>query len=292
MKTWMVYGKQLIKKMNRHRITGLAAEQAFYYLLSIFPLLILLLSILPYLSMDPQAVSNIFHDFIPTETSQLMEDTLYSILNERNSSLLTIGIVGTLWSASNGINAFIHSMNIAFDVKETRNYLTNRFLAIIMTIGIICAFIIALLLPVFGNIILDLIDQFVPISDEFLSLIHVLRWGIAVIVISIILAFLYKVAPNMYLSIKHVLAGAVIATILWLLVSLGFSFYVNNFGNYSATYGSLGGVIALMLWLYLTGLSLIIGGEINAFLYRKIFTPYSRNYSDIKKRDVQKGQFH
>lgn len=292
MKPWMVFGKQLIKKMNRHRITGLAAEQAFYYLLAFFPLLILLLSILPYLSIDPQTISNVFRDIIPTEASQLMEETLYSILNERYSSLLTIGIVGTLWSASNGINAFIHSMNIAFDIKETRNYLINRFLAIIMTIGIICAFIVALLLPVFGKVILNLVDQFIPISDEILSLIHILRWTIAIIVISVILAFLYKVAPNMNLSIKHVIVGAVTATILWLLVSLGFSFYVNNFGNYSATYGSLGGVIALMLWLYLTGLSLIIGGEINAFLYRKIYTPYSRKYIDIKISDVRKGHFH
>lgn len=276
MSPWFDTGKQLIQKMNSNRITGLAAEQAFYYLLSIFPLLILLLSILPYLSINPQVISNFSQNFMPIETSQLMEETFISILSQRSNSLLTIGIVGTIWSASNGINAFIHSMNIAFDVKETRNYLMNRLLAIIMTFGLICAFIIALLLPVFGNIILDFIDKFLSISYEIQNLIHVLRWGIAVIIISIILAFLYKVAPNIHLSFKHVLVGAVIAAILWILVSLGFSFYVNNFGNYSATYGSLGGVIVLMLWLYLMGLSLIIGGEINAFLYRKIYIPHTK----------------
>ncbi len=274
--TWIDFGKQLIKKMNTHRITGLAAEQAFYYLLSIFPSLILSLSILPYLSINPQVVSNFFQTFIPIETSQLIEETFISILSERNNSLLTFGIVGTIWSASNGINAFIHSMNIAFDVTETRNYFMNRIFSIIMTFGLICAFIIALILPVFGNIILDLINQVLPISDEIQSLIHVLRWGIAVVIISIILAYLYKIAPNIHLSLRHVLVGAVIATILWLLVSLGFSFYINNFGNYSATYGSLGGVIVLMLWLYLTGLSLIIGGEINAYLYRNIYVPHSK----------------
>ena len=276
MATWFASGKQLIKKMNTHRISGLAAEQAFYYLLSIFPLLILLLSILPYLSINPQVISNLTHDFIPEQTAKLVEDTIFSILRERNSSLLTIGIVGTIWSSSNGINAFIHSMNIAYEVEETRNYLMNRFLAIIMTLGLICAFIIALILPVFGNIILDIVNKFLPISNGFQNLIHVLRWAIAVIAITIILAFLYKVAPNIKLSIKQVLAGAVIATILWLLVSIGFSFYVNNFGNYSATYGSLGGVIVLMLWLYLMGLSLIIGGEINALLYRIMYFPHTK----------------
>ena len=228
------------------------------------------------MSINPQIISNFTQDFIPKETSKLVEETVFSVLSERNSSLLTFGIVGTIWSASNGINAFIHSMNIAFDVKETRNYLMNRFLAIIMTFGLICAFIIALILPVFGNIILKLVDKFLPISYEIQNLIHVLRWVIAIIIISIILAFLYKIAPNVHISIKHVLIGAVIAAILWILVSLGFSFYVNNFGNYSATYGSLGGVMVLMLWLYLTGLSLIIGGEINAFLYRNIYFSHTK----------------
>ena len=91
-------------------------------------------------------------------------------------------------------------MNIAFDVTETRNYFMNRILSIIMTFGLICAFIIALILPVFGNIILDLINKVLPISDEIQSLIHVLRWGIAVVIISIILAYLYKIAPNIHLS--------------------------------------------------------------------------------------------
>lgn len=269
-------GKQLIQRINSHRITGLAAEQAFYYLLSVFPLLILLLSTLPYLSINPKVISDFSRNFIPIETSQLMEATLKSILSERNSSLLTFGIVGTIWSASNGINAFIHSMNIAFEVKETRNYLMNRLLAIIMTIGLIGAFIIALTLPVFGNTILTFSNKFLPISYEIQNLIHVLRWVFAVIMISIILAFLYKIAPNIYLSFKHVWVGALMAAILWIVASLGFSFYVNNFGNYSGTYGSLGGAIVLMLWLYLMGFSLIIGGEINALLYRKIYVPHTK----------------
>lgn len=270
MTTWLNFGKQLITELNKHRITGLAAEQAYYYLLSVFPMLILLLSILPYLSINSQVVSDFSYNFLPIETAQLIKETFISLINERNRELLTFSIIGTIWSASNGINAFIHSMNIAFDVQETRNFFINRLLSIIMTFGLIIAFIIALILPVFGNILLDLLNQLVLIPDEVQRFIHVLRWGVAVIIISIILAYLYKVAPNIQLSFKEVFIGAVTATILWLLVSLGFSFYVNNFGNYSATYGSLGGVIVLMLWLYLTGMSLIIGGEINAILYRHI----------------------
>lgn len=256
--------------MTKNRITGLAAEQAFYYLLSIFPFLILVLSILPYLSINPKIASDFLHDFVPVDTSQLIEGTFISILSERSGKLLTIGLIGTIWSSSKGMNSFIYSMNIAFEVKETRNYISNRFLSIIMTIGLISAFVIALLLPVFGNILLNLVDKIVPISSDIERIIHVSRWGIAAIAITSILAWVYKLAPNIHLSLKQVLVGAIIAAILWILVSLGFAFYVENFGHYSATYGSLGGVIVLMLWLYVSGLSLIIGGEINALLFKRL----------------------
>ncbi|MFJ8267655.1 YihY/virulence factor BrkB family protein [Peribacillus asahii] len=274
--TWFTFGRQLIQKLKVDRVTGLAAEQAYYYLLSLFPMLILLLSILPYLSINPQAALTFLHDFVPSETNQLIEETIITILSERNGRLLTIGIIGTIWSASNGMNAFIHSMNIAFEVQETRGFIMTRLLSIILTFGIILAFIVALALPVFGQVLLDFVNQLFPISDHGQRLFHLLRWVIAVVVISIVLAFLYQIAPSKPLPLQHVWIGAVTAALLWLLISFGFSFYVNNFGNYSATYGSLGGVIILMLWLFLTGLALIIGGEINAILQRNHTAPHSK----------------
>lgn len=273
---WMNFGKQLIKKMNEHRVTGLAAEQAYYYLFSLFPLLILLLSVLPYLSIHSQVALNFLNDFAPSQTKELIKNTIITILNKRNSGLLTIGIIGTIWSASNGMIAFIQSMNIAFEVKEKRNFIITRLLSIFLTFGLIFSFIIALALPVFGNVILDLVKHFFPISENAQNLFHITRWIIAVVVISIVLSCFYHIAPNIHLPFKQVFIGALTASILWLIFSFGFSIYVSNFANYSATYGSLGGVIVLMLWLYLTGLAFIIGGEINALLYRNIYAPYTK----------------
>lgn len=267
--TWLNFGIQLINRLKDHRVTGLAAEQAYYYLFSLFPLLFLLLSILPYLSINSQVALDFLHDMAPSQTTELIRSTLVSILDKRNSEWLTIGIIGTIWSASNGMNALIISMNIAFEVKETRNYLITHLLSIFLTIGLIFCLIIALALPVFGNIIFNLFVHYYPISENFQSLFDVLRWGIAIVVIPIAISCLYHMAPNIHLPFKQVYIGAIIATMLWLILSFGFSIYVTNFANYSATYGSLGGVIVLMLWLYLIGLSLIIGGEINALLYRK-----------------------
>ena len=222
-------------------------------------------------------ILNLFNDFAPSQTTKLIQDTSVTILSKRNSGLLTIGIIGTIWSASNGMNAFRVSMNIAFEVKETRNYIITHLVSIFLTLGLIFALIFALVLPVFGNVLLELVDHFSPIPEYIQSLFHILRWVIAIIVISIVLSSFYHFAPNIHLPFRQVFVGAITATILWLTFSYGFSISVSHFFNYSATYGSLGGVIILMLWLYLTALSLIIGGEIIALLHRNIHAQNSKS---------------
>lgn len=269
LKSLFAFGKELNQEIKEDRATGLAAEQAYYYMLSLFPLLILLLSILPYLQIEPQKAIEFINNFLPSESTEVLEENIVTIVSERNGGLLTIGILGTIWSASNGMNAFIHAMNIAFDVEETRNFIKARLISIVLTLVLIFAFIVVLVLPVFGSTIINMIEYVVPLSESFESLINLLRWVVALAVLVIVLTTLYRFAPNKQYPFKQVIPGAVSATIIWLAISLGFSFYVSNFGNYSATYGSLGGVIILMLWLYLTGLTLVIGGEINALFHKR-----------------------
>lgn len=268
-------GKQLGREIKEDRATGLAAEQAYYYMLALFPMLILLLSILPYLSIQPQEALDFLENIMPSETTEVFREDIIKLVSEQNGGLLTFGILGTLWSASNGINAFIHSMNVAFDVEETRSFIKARLLSILLTLGLTVAFVVALLLPVFGNVILDYVKMIIPVPDSMEILFSILRWVIAIVVISLVLAVMYRYAPNKHYPFKQVIPGAIVATVIWQLISLGFSFYITNFGNYSSTYGSLGGVIVLMLWLYLTGLALVIGGEINAIVHRQS-TPTTR----------------
>ncbi|MDQ0246642.1 membrane protein [Bacillus fengqiuensis] len=268
MEKWISFGKKLKEEIKDDRATGLAAEQAYYYMLSIFPILILLLSIVPYLSIDPQKAIAFMQGVMPSETAKVFDETVVSIVTQPNGGLLTIGILGTLWSASNGMNAFMHAMNVAFDVEETRSFIKTRLLSIGLTVGLIFAFIIALVLPVFGNVLLNTIEFFIPLPGKTELLLKILRWLIAIGVMIVVLSVLYRLAPNKHYPFKQVIPGAVTATIIWQIISLGFSFYVSHFGNYSATYGSLGGVIILMLWFFLTGFALVLGGEINA-LYHK-----------------------
>ncbi|WHX38872.1 YihY/virulence factor BrkB family protein [Mesobacillus sp. AQ2] len=263
------YGKSLLGELKKDRATGLAAQQAYYYMLALFPMMILLIAIVPYLNIDPQKAINVVNQLLPEESAQLLRDNVVKLVSERNGGLLTFGIIGTIWSASNGMNAFMKAMNIAYDVKETRSFIKARLVSIFLTIGLILAFVIALLLPVFGNVILETIQTIIPIPEPYDIIFNVIRWVIGIVVMVAVLTGLYRIAPNKHYPFKHVLPGAIFATIVWQLISLGFSFYVSNFGNYSATYGSLGGVIVLMLWLFLTGLALVLGGEINAIYHRE-----------------------
>ncbi|RSK43040.1 YihY/virulence factor BrkB family protein [Bacillus canaveralius] len=264
----MPFVKKLGKEIKDDRVTGLAAEQAYYYMLSIFPMIILLLSLLPYLSIDPEEAIGFMQTVMPGETANVFQENIVEIISKPNGGLLTFGIVGTIWSASNGMWAFIRAMNTAFDVEETRSFIKARLVSIGLTFGLILTLIIALMLPVFGDVIIDFLNSYLNIPEQIEILFRVLRWVIAISVMIVILAVLYKVAPNKHYPFKHVLPGAIFATVVWQLISLGFSFYLNHFANYSATYGSLGGVIILMLWLFLTGLALVLGGEINAIYHR------------------------
>ncbi|MFT9596861.1 YihY/virulence factor BrkB family protein [Mesobacillus sp.] len=262
------YGKSLLEELKKDRATGLAAQQAYYYMLALFPLLILLIAIVPYLNIDPQKAINVVNQLLPSQSAELLRDNVVKLVSERNGGLLTFGIIGTIWSASSGMNAFIKAMNIAFDVKETRSFIKARLVSIMLTLGLILAFVVALLLPVFGKVILDTVQSIIQIPEPFDIVFNIVRWVVAIVVMAAVLAGLYRVAPNKHYPFKHVIPGAIFATVVWQLISLGFSFYVSNFGNYSATYGSIGGVIVLMLWLFLTGLALVLGGEINAIYHR------------------------
>ena len=262
------YGKEFGAKFKEDNATILAAAQAYYYLLAIVPLLILLLAILPYLQIEPQRVMDFMGTILPGEVASTFEEQIVSVVTTPSGGLLTFGILGTLWSASNAVSAFIKATNEAYDVEETRSFFAQKGIAILLTLFMLVAVIIALVLPIFGGAIIDMVSSFMNLPSQTEIIFQVLRWVISIAVMSIVLAIMYKIAPNKHFPFKEVIIGALIATILWQLVSLAFSFYVANFGSYSATYGSLGGLIVLILWFFLTGLILVIGAEINAIIHR------------------------
>ncbi|WP_342535105.1 YihY/virulence factor BrkB family protein [Lysinibacillus sp. FSL K6-1151] len=262
--------QDLISRLKRVEISALAAQLAYFFLLSFFPLLIFLVTLLPYLNLEMTQVYSFLVNILPDEVYKLIENTLNEILTNRNSSLLSIGVLGTIWSASKGINALIRALNKAYDT-EGRAGILDRGLSLVFTIALVIVMAVALLLPVFGQQIGHFLFSIVGIEEQFESIWHKLRWSIPPLLIFIVLMGIYWVVPNTSprLKIMGVWPGAMFATLAWLAVTYGFSFYINNFANYSATYGSIGGVIILMLWLYFTGIIIIFGGVLNATMQKR-----------------------
>lgn len=262
---------RLVKRIFANDIFGLAAQLAYFFLLSLFPLLLFLVTLLPYLPITQEDILGVIRDFAPGESMQLIETNINQ-LSQKNGKLLSFGIIATIWSASNGINAIVKALNSAYEVEESRPFLIARGMAILFTFAMLFVFVVALLLPVFGKLIGIYLFAKFGLSDEFMSIWNTLRWLVSSIILFIVFTGLYWIAPNKKLKCITVVPGAIFATFGWILSSLAFSYYVTNFGNYSATYGSIGAIIVLMIWFYLTGVIIIIGGEINA-----IFSKYKND---------------
>lgn len=262
------YFQQFMTKFNDTNATLLGAAQAYYYLLSIFPLFAVCFAIIPYLHINPDDIIEFLNDVLPSEMVSIVEDNVLSFVDSPNGGLITVGILGVIWSASNAMNTLIKSINEAYHVNEERDFIQVRLLAIGLTLGMIVTLIFAMILPIFGSEVLGFIESYTGFESVFASVFESLRWVIGFALLIIFLMILYRFAPSIKLPFKYVFPGAIVAGVLWLIISFGFSFYVSNFGNYSAVYGSLGGIIILMMWFFLTGTILMVGAIINA-LYRE-----------------------
>ncbi|MEK4031085.1 MULTISPECIES: YihY/virulence factor BrkB family protein [Bacillaceae] len=259
-----IFSKHLLKRIQQSDVPDTAAQMSYYFLLSLFPLLIFAVTLLAYLPISQQDMFLLVRDYAPGDTVETIQNTLNEVLQNGNGGLLSFGVIATLWSASKGMNAIIKGLNHAYNVDETRPFYKVRGMSVLLTVGLIFVIAAALILQVFGKQIGLFASDYLGLSDEFLKLWNWLRWLISPLLIFGVFVGLYYLAPNISVKCLTVLPGAIFAAVGWIVVSLGFSFYVNNFGNYSATYGSIGAIIVMMIWFYLSAMIILIGGEINA----------------------------
>lgn len=263
------FGKQLFDRIMYADVFGLAAQVSYFLLLSLFPLLLFLATLVGYFPIDESAFMSFIESFAPDEIVDMIQANISDLLSGTNGGLLSIGIIGTLWSASNGINAIKKAFNKAYDVKENRPFLVSRLISIVLTLSMIGVLGVAFILPIFGEMIGTYVFSFIGLSDTFIEIWNTLRWVISSLVFFLVLLALYVLAPNLKVRIRNAMYGAIFATISWQAVTIGFSFYVNNLTDYSATYGGLGAVIMLMFWFYISSIVIIIGGVINAVVRKK-----------------------
>lgn len=268
---FQLFLKHLISQLKNDPIHDWAATLAFYFMLSIFPLLIFLLALVAYLPIQIEQVYAFIEAYVPDELAHLLTTTVFDIVQEPKGGLLSFGILGTIWSASNGMNALVRALNRAHNIDETRSFIKQRLLSIFMTLGMIVVLVVTLLLPVFGRVILEWIASIISLPTTSFEFLNRIRWIVGIAIMTIVLMVIYTIAPNKRIRYSQVMIGAIFATTSWQLISYLFSIYIENFANYSATYGSLGGVIILMLWFFLSGYILVMGGEINAALNQTIY---------------------
>ncbi|WP_207289811.1 YihY/virulence factor BrkB family protein [Senegalia massiliensis] len=254
-------------RIQKDEVPALGAQLTYYLILSFFPFLIFLLTLLSHTSISASDVVNNLSGVLPEQSFSLITDTIEEVLQNGSTSLLSFSIIGTLWSASSGVAALIKGLNKAYDQEENRPFLLLRGFAILITIALVIGIVLAFTLLVFGEIIGNYIFSLFNLTEVFKQFWDTIRFVFPIIMLIIVFTLFYKYAPNKKrLKLKEVLPGALFTTAAWIGISLLFSFYVNNFGNYTKTYGSIGGIIILLIWLYISSIIILIGGELNATL--------------------------
>jgi membrane protein len=265
-KGWWQIVRRGLKEFSQDQMSLIAAGVAFYAFLALVPTLIAAMLIYGLVS-TPQEVANQVNSFataLPKDAQSLLTSQLTSLAQASKSGLsigVVVSLVLALWSASGGTSALVQAINDAYDEKETRNFFKKRGLALLLTIGAIIFFAIAASLVA----VFPAVANALGLSGVLRVGVEGLRWVVLLVVVAIALAIIYRLAPNRDdPRFRWVSAGAGVAVVVWIVASLGFSLYVNNFGSYGKTYGSLAGVVVLLLWLWLSIVAVLLGAEINA----------------------------
>ena len=259
-------GRRVIAEIQGDDCLGRAAQLAYYILFALFPFFLFLTTLLGYLPV-PDLLDRIMEglaQLLPGDALRLVQDNVRELVTGQRGGLLSFGILAALWTSSSALTAIIDSLNRAYDVEEGRPFWKVRGLAILLTVGLSVFIVVSLVLLTFGPQLGRWVADLMGLGQVFEITWNVFRWVVIVGLLILAMAMLYYFAPDVEQEWKWITPGSVCAVLGWVVTSLGFSFYVNRFGSYNATYGSIGAVIVLLTWMYLTGLFILIGGEINA----------------------------
>ncbi len=266
---WADLGKRVYAEVMDDDVLGRAAQLSYYFLLALFPALLFLTSLLGYMAgEDSQLRQGLFQSLsavLPGDASQLISKTVTDVTQSSGGGKISFGILATLWAASNGMGAISESLNAAYDLKETRPWWKVRLTAVGLTLALTLLIVTALVLTLYGHDLADAVAGKFGLGAAFATVWKIVQWPLVLIFVLLAFALIYYFGPDAHQ--QHwtwITPGAVVGVLLWLLISFAFKAYLSYFNSYSATYGSLGAVIILMLWFYFTGAAILIGGEINS----------------------------
>ena len=259
--------KEMYYRLMYDEISLLSANLSYYFILSLFPMLIVALALTPYFKIDQQFLLEKIQNFAPGDLGNYLFDMISEVLNNKNNTIITVGIVFTLWSASSGIYGIIIAFNNAFRVRVGRIWIVTKLISVVITALFLVGMFVVLALVVFGKQLTYLLFHKFNLDEGFYNLWSVLNYSFLILFTFIVFVFLYIMGPNLKLKAISILPGSIFATVSWTLVSRLFGYYIDHFSSYIKTYGTIGAFMAFIIWLYITGYILIIGAEINAIFH-------------------------
>lgn len=253
----------LLNKIDEDDVFALASQLAYYLVLSFFPFMLFLMTLAGFSKLNSREILAGLDVMLPKSVLELTQSTIREIFDTQNTGLLWLSILLMMWTSSSAFRAVIKSVNKAYGFKEDRSFIKVSIISMLGIFGLAIIIILALGMLVFGNTIGEYIKNYHSLYKLLVFLWNIFRYVFIVVVMIFIFVAIYKLAPAKKLTWKEVIPGAVFSTFGWVLVSFGFSFYIDNFNNYSRFYGSLGAVFILMTWLFIISIIFILGVEIN-----------------------------
>jgi len=274
---WSELLKRTVKDSIQDDAAGLAAQLAYYFFLSLFPALLFLVALASFFPLYnfTDELMRVLGPIAPAAVLQLLQEQLTSLSNSEDASLLSIGLLMALWSSSAAMVSVIEAMNRAYDIEESRPWWKVRLTGIALTIGLAVFILTSFGLIVAGPWLADFAGRHFGIAPVFTWTWKIIQWPIVFLLASTGFGLVYYFAPDAEQEWVWITPGALTATMLWLLASLAFRYYVVNFGNYEEAYGTLGAIILTLLWFYITGFVMVVGAELNAEIERE--SPWGKN---------------
>jgi membrane protein len=264
--TWPEVFKRTVREAIADNIMGMSAQLAYYFFFSLFPALLLLIAIASYFPVQT-LVDDVFKamsGFAPPEALRIITEQIQKIRDAKPAGLLTFGVATAIWSSSSAMTAIISTLNSAYDIEEGRSWWKVQSTAILLTIGVALFILISFALVIVGPTLAEKVADWVHLGAAFEWTWKILQWPLVFALACTGIAMIYYFAPDAEQDWVWLTPGSILSTMLWLLASLAFKYYVVNISSYAATYGALGGVMVLMLWFYLSGAAILFGAEMNA----------------------------
>ena len=272
MRTVLRWVKGFLKKNTEDHLGAYASQAAYFIVLSAFPFCIFLLTLLRYSPLTYEDLLNILQMLSPKMANDVIRTVMKEVYEQSTIAITSFTIIFVLWSAGRGILSIIRGINEIYHINETRNYFYIRFISAVYTLWLAVALIVTLGLLVFGNIIYRKVIQLLPVLHDFAAFVISIRMLIIFCLLTMFFIFVYRVLPNKKTPLLYVLPGAISCSIGWMITSSIFAIYFNTSHSFAYMYGSLAGIMMIMLWLYTCMYQLFLGAELNNLLHPELIS--------------------